>query len=203
MGIDKSTPWGEVVIFDDAIPSFDSEAALAAFLSTPSNDPISEVRLTAGDFVDMTGGRNSDPTRMRRYPCDILTFTLTGSRSRSGSTIGSIVVDHAEGWTRRKMYVASNLGRQSVYTFAQRSHPNDGRFEIVETKEALSVTARLELRHRWRLGEPIDHPSIHRRSATTLTLKGRRLRVSVDGRKMGLFESVEIGLRPDSLIVYV
>jgi diacylglycerol kinase family enzyme len=85
---------------------------------------------------------------------------------------------------------------------APRSHPNDGRLDVVEVAPSLSVTDRWRARRRLPSGTHVPHPSITVRQTTTWTTTfDAPTPVWLDGERVG--EAVEISVReePDALVL--
>lgn len=195
MPIDKSHPWGEVVSLTTDVPVFRSEAELS-FVLSPSGP--SEARMSGGDFVEVTGGTSANDREVRRYVSDVLevraddlswwTVGTVEARSRRWRMLGGFVV-------------ASNLGQRAGERYSTRTHPNDGKFEVVDALDGLSTRERLTLIRRLATGGDISHPRVRQRQIDTYHAP-RPLHLFVDGHYRGR-HSVTITLHPDALVVYV
>ena len=200
MPIDKSAPWGEELPLPystrETLPRFRDERALSKMLT--ASGP-SEVRLTGGEFLILTGGQAtkvSGPSR--RYPCDAL--EIRGLDSETW-TIGTVELRRR----RRRLFggfvVLSNLGVCRGERYSARAHPNDGKFEVVDALNGLSWRERLVLSHRFTSGADFSHPHI-RQKQVTMYQSQAPLHVFVDGSYRGK-RAVEIEIRPDFLWIQV
>jgi len=203
MGIEKGRSWGQVVEIRHDIPSFGGELELAEFLSSGSEVSTDGVSLVAGDFVELTGGPHNDPRTMRRYTCDLLEFKIHGEHLRHGLTIGTLEMTVRSSWNKICYVAVTNLGRTRNMTIAHRSHPNDGKFEILDTRDGLSLRDYLGLRHRLRRGGEFNHPAVRRSTSSAFTWADVPLRVRIDGGPMISCERIEVNMLADALVVYV
>jgi diacylglycerol kinase family enzyme len=86
---------------------------------------------------------------------------------------------------------------------APRSHPNDGRAEVVVVDPTMSVRERVQAWRRLRSGTHAPHPSITARQVTAETVTfGRELAVWVDGVRRGSARSITVAVVPDAAAVY-
>lgn len=203
MPIEPGSPWGESVAKRDDLERFHDERSLGRFLSERATDDHVCVTLDQGRFVELTGGTHSDHSTMRRYGCDVLDYVTSGRRERHGSTIGSISIVVRASTFRFGHVRISNLGTSTDGPVADRSHPNDGRFEVLDAHEGLSIRDLLAFRHRSRRGLPISHREIHRRSVARGEWSGQRMWVSVDGARPFSCSRIIVTIRPDALKIYV
>lgn len=199
MPIDKSTPWGEEVptAASEFISSntFGNERELSTFLSKTR---ISEIRMTGGDFVRLTGGAGTVSGKHRRYRSDVL--EVRGHDSATW-TIGTVELRRRKHRLFGGFVIISNLGERGTESYSSRAHPNDGRFEIIEALDGLSWRERFTLSKRFSSGGDLSHPSVRQRQATQYSSKSP-LHVFVDGKYLGR-KVVEIEIHPDLLWIHV
>ncbi|MBU3701900.1 MAG: hypothetical protein FGM58_07625 [Acidimicrobiia bacterium] len=83
-----------------------------------------------------------------------------------------------------------------------RAHPADGRLDV--TSGRLGWRQRRTARRRARTGSHLPHPDLEHRQLVGVAIESVRPRpVVVDGRAIGRFRRVEIGLEPEALLVVV
>jgi len=195
MPIDKSRPWGEIARLPAGLPVFPSEEALSNMLSHAGPR---EVRMSAGEFAEVTGGRSATSGEARRYPCDVLEV-------RAGHltwwSIGTVELRRRRRRALGGFVIVSNLGQRSGERYSSRAHPNDGKFEIVDALNGLSSRERLMLSRRLSTGGDLSHPRVQQRQSTSYRA-GQPLHLFIDGEYRGR-HTVEVTLHADALTVYV
>jgi len=199
MPIDKSSPWGEEVTSSGsefaALPTCGDEQALARML-TPTSPP--EVRMTGGDFVDLTGGVAAVSGATRRYPCDVLEVRGPNMMKR---TIGTVELRRRRSRVFGGFLILSNLGVRGAEHYSARAHPNDGKFEVVDALGGLTWRERVMLSRRFTRGGDFSHPLVRQKQATSHSSQVP-LHVYVDGVYCGR-GAVEVEIRPDFLWIRV
>jgi hypothetical protein len=200
MPIDKSAHWGEELPLQDStgetLLRFRDERALSTVLTTSGP---SEVRLTGGEFVVLTGGQATEASGpSRRYPCDALEIRGLDS---GVWTIGTIELRRRRWRLFGGFVVLSNLGASGGERYSARAHPNDGKFEVVEALDGLSWRERLVLSRRFTTGADFSHPHIRQKQVTAYRSQAP-LHVFVDGSYHGK-RAVEIEIRADFLWIQV
>ena len=90
------------------------------------------------------------------------------------------------------------------YDVAPRSHPNDGKTDILRVAATMPLRVRIAARRRARTGTHLPHPqlSLSQTAATTLTFD-RPLVVWVDGRRWGTARELQLTVEPDAYTGYV
>jgi hypothetical protein len=97
----------------------------------------------------------------------------------------------------------SNLGQVADGSVSDRSHPNDGRFELLDAQNGLTIRDLLALRHRVKRGQPVAHDGVQRRSVSHAQWTASRMWVRVDGDRPFSCSSFEVFIRPDAVEVFV
>jgi diacylglycerol kinase family enzyme len=159
------------------------------------------VRVTAGDLW-RTLGRPTVPVgavEARLLPVDALRVSLDG-----GPTTVAVahVVAHRSWW---RGPVAAVMNAQFVGDFdvAPRSHPNDGRADVLQTS-TMPLRQRILARRRLKAGVHVPHPLIDERRVARADLRFvRPLYVWIDGVAAGEASTVTIEVVPDAFTVAV
>jgi len=97
-----------------------------------------------------------------------------------------------------------NAGFLGDLSLSPRSHPGDGRIEIVEFDPSMGVRERLMARRRAVTGSHVPHPAIRTTSATTWSTErraGEPLRI--DGVRIPRWRRLDLSVRPGSLTVHL
>jgi diacylglycerol kinase family enzyme len=90
------------------------------------------------------------------------------------------------------------------FDVAPRSHPNDGRCDIVTLLPALGFRQRWQAKRRLPLGTHVPHPEIPTSSVRSWSLEVRgRVPVRVDGRRYEATTNVSVSVRPDAFVACV
>jgi hypothetical protein len=199
MPIDKSTPWGEQVPVSPegttGLPTFVDERAVSEALSAARH---TEIRLTGGDFVEITGGIAPGRETSRRYPCDALEIRGLDSTSRS---IGTVELRRRRRRISGGFVILSNLGVRGSERYSSRAHPNDGKFEVVDALDGLTWRERMTLARRFSRGGDFSHPRVKQRQTTSYTSQVP-LHVFVDGVYRGR-KAVTVEILLDFLWIHV
>lgn len=101
-----------------------------------------------------------------------------------------------------------NAQYRGEWDVAPRGHPNDGRVEVLEVDERMSLRQRWAARRRLPTGAHLPHPMISASSRSQVVLAvPPRSRVEVDGRCWfttggGQSTEVRIDVHPDAITVW-
>ncbi len=205
MTIRKGEPWGTPGGLPDGGLVVGSDAELARVVAgcRSSGRPVPPIGVTGGDLCRTVGGRG-DETRVRsaegmRLPVDVGVAVIDG--------VEHVFVAHLvarRSWWRGRVVAVMNaqfLGRWDV---APRSHPNDGRLDVLDVDPAMALGQRWQARTRLASGSHVPHPAItERRVAGWETRFDPPLRVWLDGRPAGRCRSLAVRCEPDALVVVV
>jgi len=204
MPIRRGEPWGEGVdlpaglrvVVDDASASEVVAIALAA------DGPVPDLGLGGGDLARTMGGgspgRFTGANRIVRAPVDLWRVE---SDQWSGFSIAHVVL--RRGWWHGPIALAMNAQYLGRYDVAPRSHPHDGRIDILEVDAAMGLRARLQARSRARTGTHLPHPSLHTAQRGEWSADfDRPLGLWVDGVHRGSTRSVRVTLHPTPLVVH-
>ncbi len=90
------------------------------------------------------------------------------------------------------------------YDVAPRSHPNDGRLDIVRVDPAMGPRERLQARRRARTGTQLPHPQISTRSVADaeFDFTGQMV-IWIDGVRCGTAHHLSVMIEPDAFVAYV
>jgi diacylglycerol kinase family enzyme len=105
------------------------------------------------------------------------------------------------GWWLGEIVAAMNAQFRQSADVAPRSHPNDGRVDVLRVASAMSVRHRLAARSRLAQGTHVPHPDIETRQVRSAVLSFRRpLHLWLDGTlwRKGV-RDVTLTVEPDAL----
>ncbi|MDZ7676441.1 MAG: hypothetical protein U5K30_15400 [Acidimicrobiales bacterium] len=203
MTIEKHERWGDPgrLPDDGVLVRTDAEAsdAMGAARRDRRDPPV--LGLLGGDLA-RTCGATGDEARLRgdeaqTLPVDVGEALVDGVLRHF---VAHVVVRRPF-WRGRVLAVmnAQYLGRWNV---APRSHPNDGRLDVLDADPPLGE--RWKVRARLHTGTHLPHPDISVRRVTGAQFDlDRGTRVWVDGRSVGAARALSVRIEPDALHVVV
>jgi hypothetical protein len=196
MTVKRGSEWGErVSVPSDALPVA-TDADAAAAIGRKAQRPVV---LRGGDLFRTLGG----PATGLRVPIDVIDVAFDGV---AGSAVAHVVARRAGrlGWWRGPAVAVMNAQYIGRWDVAPRSHPNDGRLDVVEMAGTMSVRARWQAWRRLPTGSHVPHPDIlTRRTAEATFTFDRPLGLWVDGVARGPVRSLTVRVVPDATEVYV
>ena len=188
-------PHGLVEAADDAAAGRivrDREAAGAG---------LPPIGLLGGDLRRTLGGTD----RIEHLAAEVAVFTVDlGIAELDGTrwTFVSHLVARRSWWSGELLAVM-NAELLGAWDVAPRSHPNDGRLDVLHVED-LPLSDRWKAWRRLRTGTHLPHPAIQvQRTAATEISLARPLPVRLDGVVVGEFSHVAIRVEPDALTVCI
>ena len=161
--------------------------------------------LLGGDMMRTLGGIG-DRSRFDRgepiphLPIDVVRVVFDDNES-------DVFVAHLiarRSWWRGPLTAVMNAQFRGDWDVAPRSHPNDGKVDIVSVAADLGVQQRWLARSRVRLGNHVPHPSISIVQRATATIElDRPTPITLDGRRRGTAQRLDLEVEPDAITVCV
>lgn len=207
MTIRKGEDWGELRPPTNEIVVVSSDAELRHIICDCRNarSPIPTIGLLGGDLMRTLGG-SGDRSRLAggepipHLPIDLVRVVADEQRD-------SIFVAHLiarRSWWRGQVIAAMNAQFLGNWDVAPRSHPNDGRVDVVSAASELGIQQRRMARARLRLGTHVPHPQITtRQHAATTLLLGGETPLWLDNERWGSARHLDLAVEPDAFIVCV
>jgi len=192
-------PWGEVVDRPASAVVAPDDAAVVTLLADPA---LPTVIVAGGDLARTVGGPSAGVT-MRRYIVDLL---HVDAGERTWTALAHVVVRRLGplGWWRGPVRAVMNVGFLGTWDVAPRAHPNDGRLDVVEIDNGMSVRARWQARRRLPTGTHVPHPAITMTRPTSVSWQfDEPLGLWIDGVASGAVRTVDVRVEPDAAEVYV
>jgi hypothetical protein len=201
MTIRKGEAWGSVVAPPAGLPIFDDERVAAQGLKgfVGPERPIA-LGLRGGDLARTMGGGGSGrfDGEVVCAPVDLLRVALDGE---SFCAAAHVVLRRR--WWRGRVVLAMNAQYLGRFDVAPRSHPNDGRVDVLDIDPSMGLRARLQARARARTGSHLPHPHIRTSSVATCEFVfDRPLNCWIDGALVRTARRVTINVEPDALLVH-
>lgn len=162
--------------------------------------------LLGGDLCRTVGGRG-DEARLqsdlaRRLPVDCGAALLDGKLHRFVAHLVLRRSPSPVSWWFGPVVAVMNAQFLGSWDVAPRSHPNDGRLDILEAD--LSLQDRIKARSRLPQGTHVPHPQIRERRVDAVQLSyDRPMAVWLDGEHVGQASDLSIRVEPSALICYV
>lgn len=198
MTIRKGAPWGALGRLPANSPCVDTDAAAAAVLyeAVRVGGRPATVGLTGGSIWEMLGGPGVagriDTDEAMCFPIDLGIAVADDSIERP--FLGSVIA-RARSW--RCGVAVLNGQVVGPYRLGHRSHPNDGRLDVVSW--ALSWSDLPKVARRARLGAHTPHPGIREsRSVADSFEVSAGFRLHVDGVLGGPTRRLRVSVVPDA-----
>ncbi len=204
MTIRKGESWGEVRRPPDGLRIVTDDSALHDWVNRHrlAGESIREVGLGGGALARTAGGG-----RPGRFDGDVLVAPfdvvhVVADDGRETWSCSHLVARRS--WWRGEVAFAMTAQYLGDYDVAPRSHPNDGKTDILRVAATMPLRVRIAARRRARTGTHLPHPqlSLSQTAATTLTFD-RPLVVWVDGRRWGTARELQLTVEPDAYTGYV
>lgn len=203
MTVRKGEPWGGPGALPAGGVVVDSDLAARRVVTEArrGNRPIPPLGLLAGDLA-RTCGATGREVRLRGPEAQTLPVDL-GEVLVDGSLhffVAHLVARRS--WWRGPIVAAMNAQFLGDWDVAPRSHPGDGRVDLLRAD--LSLGDRWKARSRLRSGTHVPHPGISQRrvKAVQLDLEPGTA-VWLDGERVGEARALSIRVVPDALTVVV
>ncbi|MEQ1872358.1 MAG: hypothetical protein ABL953_01420 [Ilumatobacteraceae bacterium] len=201
MTIEKGMPWGVAVPSpaDLRVVPTDRDARDFVVRQRERGESLRPLGLGGGDLARTMGGGSG------RFPGTVTQAIVDLLRVQAGERV-TWAVSHVvarRSWHRGEVLFAMNAQFFGNYDVAPRSHPNDGKVDILHVAADMSWRARRAAMRRARTGTHLPHPQLTTRQVTDYSLTFKRpLVIWVDGERWGSAAELQITVEPDALTVY-
>lgn len=201
MTIEKGMPWGVAVPSptDLRVVPTDRDAREFVLAQRERGDTLRPLGLGGGDMARTMGGGQG------RFPGLVTEATIDLLRVQAGERVTWAVahVVARRTWHSGELLFAMNAQFIGPYDVAPRSHPNDGRVDIVHVAADMPWRARRAAAKRARTGTHLPHPHLTSRQVANYSLAfARPLVLWVDGVRWGSAPDLTITVESDALTVY-
>jgi len=195
MTIRKGEAWGVPEPAPAGLNIAGSDRELAALVATEGDAPFA---VTGGD-VFTTIGAPVGRARAYRLSMDVLRVEADGVPHLA---VAHVLVRRRMWWGR--VVAAFNVDHMGKWNVAPRAHPNDGRFDIIEVSQSMSVRDRRGTRRRLPAGTHTPHPEITTRTATEASWRFERPHLLwIDGAPVGSVRELTVTIEPDAYALYI
>lgn len=203
MTIRKGEVWGRpgALPADGIVVRSDAEARAAVTAARRADQPLPVLGLVSGDLA-RTCGATGDEERLRgpdaqTLPVDLGEVLVDGSLQYF---VAHLVARRT--WWRGRTIALMNAQYLGRWDVAPRSHPNDGRLDLLDAD--LPLDERIKARSRLATGTHVPHPRISERRVKAVQLDlPAGARVWLDGVDLGEARALSVRTVPDALEVVV
>jgi hypothetical protein len=201
--IERGHDWGVAAPRPDGVVELDRDADAAVLINRHRREgtPLPVIGLLGGDMRRTLGGADAGAglaAEVVLYTVDIGGVEIDGRRMWFLSHV--VARRH---WWRGEVAMAMNAEFIGPWDVAPRSHPNDGRLDLLTTMD-MGLLDRWKARRRLPLGTHVPHPAISERrtSAAEVELL-ESLPVWVDGVLTPGGRRLKLWCEPDALKVCI
>lgn len=199
--IKKGTPWGVAAESpsDLLVAPTDRDARAFVVRQRERGASLRPVGLGGGDLARTMGGGHG------RFPGTVTKATVDLLRVQSSERVTWAVahVVARRGWHRGEVVFAMNAEFLGPYDVAPKSHPNDGKVDVVHVDASMSWRARRAAMRRARTGTHLPHPQLTTRQVAEYSLTfARPLVLWIDGVRWGRASDLLVTVEADALTVY-
>jgi hypothetical protein len=190
-----------------AVAPDDASAARAIEQFLDHEGQPTEVVLAGGDMARTMGGgtegRVQAGATLVRAPVDVI--RVAAADGRTGTALAHVVVRSSRrrvSWWRGPVVLVMNAQFLGPYDVAPRSHPNDGRLDVVWVDPRMPLRQRLAARQRARTGTHLPHPQLRGQSLRTVEVSlGGDFEVWLDGLWWTSTSTITVSALPDAAVV--
>lgn len=199
MVIRRGEDWGEPAAEPADLAWFADDRSAARYAGESG---VARMGLLGGDMARTLGAVGEGPSV--RFSVDLVRVSWEGDGGRGNVlAMAHAVVRRRRGWTG-PIVAVMNAQFMGEWDVAPRGHPNDGRADVLEVHDAMSVGQRWLARRRLPLGTHVPHPSIRVAARDRAEwIFDEDLDLSVDGVSMGRIRRFGYEMWPDAVDVWV
>jgi hypothetical protein len=202
MTIRRGEPWGEPAVCptDLRVVATDRDLREWVVWHRTRDQPIRALGVAGGDLARTCGGGATAHPTAAKVTVDAMRVTLDDS----DATWGVAHVVARRWWLRGEVVMAMNAQFLGRYDVAPRSHPNDGKLDIVRVDPMMGPRQRLQARQRALTGTHVPHRQISARSAPSVDFDfAEPMVIWIDGVRSGTARHLSVIVEPDAFVAYV
>ena len=202
MTIRRGKPWGEPAVCPPAVSVVSGDRGLRNWVlqHRARGVAIPEVGVAGGDLARTCGATSGARPCTAKVTVDVMQVVLDDREP----TCGVAHVIARRHWLRGELALVMNAQFYGRYDVAPRSHPNDGKIDVLQVDPAMRWRERLQARQRARPGAHLPHRDLAFWSLSHVDLHfDRPLIVWIDGVRQGAASRLRVVAEPDALTIYV
>jgi len=211
VSVRKGEEWGVEGVVPDGLEIATSDADLQRILtrildrtSTRRDDDRPTVGLVGGDLWRTVGGTPGRSGLVAGATAALLTIDLglVTVGDRDVPFAGHLIARRS--WWRGEVLAVMNAQFLGGWDVAPRSHPNDGRLDVLRVRPTMSIGDRWKARARLPSGTHVPHPLVEQSRVAQLDVRfARPLDVVVDGVPLGRYDRLAVAVLPDALTIVI
>ena len=207
MTIKKSQDWGETVARPKDLEICETDAAASQLLTKHHlrKQAFPAIAIIKSDLARALGTTGADPKaeRMQATPFDLIEISFDGELATEQIVLGLGYGLLRKSWWHGEIVAAMNTSFIGDWDCAPRSHPNDGKFDLLTVTNQMNATQRLIASRRLKHATHLPHPQISvKQSADYEANCKARPNLYVDNQKFSRISQCRFRLLPDALTLY-
>ncbi len=202
MTIRRGEPWGEAAVCPTDLRVVETDRDLREWIiwHRTRDQSIRDVGVAGGDLARTCGGATGAHPSSAKVTLDAMQVIIDDAEP----TWGVAHVVARRGWLRDEVALVMNAQFFGPYDVAPRSHPNDGKLDMVRVDAAMGWRGRLQARQRARTGTHVPHPLLSTQLVAEVDLRfDRSMVVWIDGVRCGAARRLRVSVEPDAFTAYV
>jgi len=202
MTVRKGEPWGSPAVCPDDVRVVSTDRDIAEWIvwHRTRDQQIRDLGVAGGDLARTCGGAGGKRPSAARVTVDAMRIALDDNEPTWGA---AHVVARRE-WLRGELAMVMNAQFYGGYDVAPRSHPNDGKVDVLRVAAEMGWRERLQARQRARTGSHLPHRHLTMQSVPQCELSFEHpVVVWVDGVRKGTARRVQVNVEPDAYAIYV
>ena len=208
MTIQRGRDWGDYVQRPSGLQLVADDSKAEEFLDEhlPNASQPIELAILKSEVARALGitGPKVENNEMLRTEFDVVEATF--KLANHDNLLRRYFLGHAfirTSWFRGKCVGVLNSSFVGHRDWAPRAHPNDGKIDVVELDESMSVRQRLAAYKLMKTGSHLPHPGILYRQLTQYSTDCSNLPILfIHGRRIGFVEICSFRVVPDAVNLY-
>ena len=207
MTIRKHENWGATVARPENLVICETDEA-ASRLATDfylQHKAIPAIAITRSNLSRALGtkGADSKSKNMQATPFDLIEVTFVDVSKIEQKVLALGYGLLRKSWWRGEIIAAMNTSFIGDWDCAPRSHPNDGKFDLLTVNSEMKPSQRLIASRRLKLGTHVPHPQIFVKQLTSFEADcSANPNLYIDNRKFSSVNQCKFRLLPDALTLY-
>jgi len=207
MTIRKNEDWGSTVVRPENLVICETDAATSQ-LATDfylQQKPMPAIAITRSSLSRTLGkeGSNVNSQNMQATPFDLIEVTFVDASMIEQKVLALGYGLLRKSWWRGDIVAAMNTSFIGNWDCAPRSHPNDGKFDLLAVNGEMKSTQRLIASRRLKFGTHLPHPQISMKQLTSFDADcSAKPNLYVDNRRFMSVNQCKFRLLPDALTLY-
>ena len=207
MTIRKNENWGATAARPENLVICETDEAASQlatdfYLQQKSIPPIAITRSNLSRALG-TKGADAKSQNMQATPFDLIEVTFVDASKTQQKVLALGYGLLRKSWWRGDIVAAMNTSFIGDWDCAPRSHPNDGKFDLLAVSSEMKSTQRLIASRRLKFGTHLPHPQISVKQLTSFDADcSVKPNLYVDNRRFISVNQCKFRLLPDALTLY-